>query len=331
MTDVKKGNITFSPEELSRTFQIYRKDLVILPMLAMGAMLQHCSIRTGIRYRETVGQMGGNFELGNYKKDKMGTGDISIKGRVFETFFGNCIEPIDPNAIYQSIWGSNITKGDGLKNVPIVLQVCSYIMKKLGENLYRNAWKAKHDGTKFDNTADFFNGLKTIIDMDIAGTNEDKEVKISADLGNLFTSADSISEENAEDVLKKFFWSRCDVLRGLPLKMFMSDMTYHYYTEAYQLNHGALPYNQNYDKRTLEGASNVELVPLSNVPDDFLLLTPKSNIYLLFNQKTDDEKFICEKSLKNHYDVDFIANMFFGTQFESVSKELFSVYMKQAD
>mgnify|MGYP004564099811 FL=1 len=194
MADVKKGNITFSPEELSRTFQTYRKDLVILPMLAMGAMLQHCSIRTGIRYRETVGQMGGNFELGNYKKDKMGTGDITIKGRVFETFFGNCIEPIDPNAIYQSIWGSNITKGDGLKNVPIVLQVCSYIMKKLGENLYRNAWKAKHDGTKFDNTADFFNGLKTIIDMDIAGTNEDKEVKISADLGNLSTSVESISK-----------------------------------------------------------------------------------------------------------------------------------------
>lgn len=330
MADVKKGNITFSPEELSRTFQTYRKDLVILPMLAMGAMLQHCSIRTGIRYRETVGQMGGNFELGNYKKDKMGTGDISIKGRVFETFFGNCIEPIDPNAIYQSIWGSNITKGDGLKNVPIVLQVCSYIMKKLGENLYRNAWKAKHDGTKFDKTADFFNGLKTIIDMDIAGTNEDKEVKISADLGNLSTSTESISKENAEDALKDFFWSRCDILRGLPLKMFMSDMTYHLYTEAYQLNHGALPYNQSYDKRTLEGASNVELVPLSNVPDDFLLLTPKSNIYLLFNQKTDDEKFICEKSLKNHYDVDFIANMFFGTQFESVSKELFSVYMMQA-
>lgn len=330
MADVKKGNITFSPEELSRTFQTYRKDLIILPMLAMSAMLQHCSIRTGIRYRETVGQMGGNFELGNYKKDKMGTGDISIKGRVFETFFGNCIEPIDPNAIYQSIWGSNITKGDGLKNVPIVLQVCSYIMKKLGENLYRNAWKAKHDGTKFDKTADFFNGLKTIIDMDIAGTNEDKEVKISADLGNLSTSAEPISKENAEDVLKDFFWSRCDILRGLPLKMFMSDMTYHLYTEAYQLNHGALPYNQSYDKRTLEGASNVELVPLSNVPDDFLLLTPKSNIYLLFNQKTDDEKFICEKSLKNHYDVDFIANMFFGTQFESVSKEMFSVHMKQA-
>lgn len=107
-------------------------------------------------------------------------------------------------------------------------------------------------------------------------------------------------------------------------------MAYHYYTEAYQLNHGSLPYNTNYDKRTLEGASNVEFAPLANVPDDFLLLTPKSNILALFNQKTSDETYIVEKSLDNHYDVDFIANMFFGTQFESVSKEIFSVWKKSA-
>ena len=325
-----KGYITFTPEELTTTFQTYREQLIIQPMLAMSTALQHMSVRTGIRYRETVSEMSGKFQLGNYKKDKLGSGNVSVEGRVFETFFGNCIEPIDPNAIYQTIWGSNITKGDGLKNVPIVLAVCAYIMAQLGENLYLNLWTAKHDGTKFDETASFFNGLKTIIDKDIAGTNDSATVKISADLGNLMTSTDSISKDNAEDVIKNFFWSRNEILRGQQLKYFMSDLTYHYYTEAYQMNHGSLPYNQTYDKRTLEGASNVELVPLSNVPADFLLLTPKSNIYCLYNQQTDDEKYICEKSLNNHYDVDFIANMFFGTQFESVSNKVFSVYEKTA-
>ena len=112
--------------------------------------------------------------------------------------------------------------------------------------------------------------------------------------------------------------------------MFISDMTYHYYTEAYQTRHGALPYNQSYDKRTLEGASNVELVPLSCVPADFMLITPKTNILLLYNQKTADENYIVEKSLSNHYDMDFIANMFFGTQYESVSPEVFAVAEKKA-
>lgn len=112
--------------------------------------------------------------------------------------------------------------------------------------------------------------------------------------------------------------------------MFISDMTYHYYTEAYQTRHGALPYNQSYDKRTLEGATNVGLVPLSCVPADFMLITPKTNILLLYNQKTADENYIVEKSLSNHYDMDFIANMFFGTQFESVSPEVFAVAEKKA-
>ena len=325
----KKGNITFTPDELTTTFQTYREQLIVQPMLAMNKALQHMTIRTGIRYRETVSEMGGKFQLGNYKKDKKGDGNISIDGRILETFFGNCIEPIDPNAIYQSIWGSNVTKGEGLKNIPIVLQICAYMMKQLGENLFLNMFTAKHDSSDYTSTEKFFNGFRTIINNDIAGTNETKKVLISSDLGNLSESEESISAENAEDVIKDFFWSRNAKLRRLKLKLFMSDLCYHYYTEAYQLNHGSLPYNTAYDKKTLEGASNVELVPLANVPDDFMLLTPKSNILALFNQKTDDETFIVERSLDNHYDVDFIANMFFGTQFLSVSKETFSVWQKK--
>ena len=66
------------------------------------------------------------------------------------------------------------------------------------------------------------------------------------------------------------------------------------------------------------------------MPKDFLLLTPKSNIFLIFNQKTDDEKFLVKGSLTNHYDVDFIMNYFFGTQFESVSPEVLRYWRKTA-
>jgi hypothetical protein len=329
----KIGNITFTPEELTKTYQTYRKDLIVQPMLAMAALLAHCSVRTGIRYRETIGELSGNFEIGNYKKDKGSDADVNIEGRVLETFFGNCVQEIDPNAIYQTIWGSDITKGEGLKNVPIVVQICAYILKKLGEKLFFNVFTAKHDGTVFDKTASFFNGFKTIIENDIAGTNENKKVYISEDLKNLVYMTESLTKENAEDAFKDFYFSSKlnPVLRTQQLKMFVSDMAYHYYTEAYQTRHGSLPYNQNYDKRTLEGASNVEIVPLPVVPDDFILLTPKKNIFLLYNQKTADENYIVEKSLKNHYDVTFIANMFFGTQFESVSSETFAVSLLKGE
>lgn len=334
MASVKVGNITFGAEELSKTFQTYRKDFIVMPLLALGALVNHCSVRTGIRYRETVAEMSGSLELSNYKKTKFEDAVVDLTPRVFQTFFGNVVAGIDPNAIYQSIWGSNVTKGDGLKNVPIVVQICAYLAKKLGENMFMNAFTAKHDPADFSKTAKWFDGFQTILEKDAAGTNELQKVLISTTLGNLVEGTDSITKDNAEDIIKDFYWSGTDAaaakLRSQPLKLFLSDQAYHCYTECYQVNHGSLPYNQNYDKRTLEGASNVELVPLPNVPADFMLLTPKSNIFLVFNQQTEDEKFLVEKSLKNHYDVDFIANYFFGTQFQSVSPEVLRYWRKKA-
>lgn len=336
MASIKIGNVTYGAEELSKTFQTYRKEFVIMPFLAMEQLAKHMNVRTGIRYRETVSQMSTDAEISNYSKTKHQDADVKIYPRVFETFFGNIVQGIDPNAIYQSIWGSNVTKGDGLKNVPIVVQVCGYLVKKIGEKMFMNSFTAKHDSTDTTSTSKWFNGFQTILDNDVAGTNYTKKVLISADIGNLVEGAESITADNAEDLIKDFYWNQVGnpaaaaKLRSQQLKLFMSDQAYHFYTESYQTNHGSLPYNQAYDKKSLDGASNVEFVPLPCVPDDFLLLTPKNNAYLLFNQKTDDDKFLVEKSLSNHYDVDFIMNYFFGTQFESVSPEVLRYWKKKA-
>ena len=335
MASIQVGNVTFGAEELSKTFQTFRQDFIIMPFLAMEALAKHTNVRTGIRYRETVSQMAANAEIGNYSKSKFEDAAVTVDPRVFETFFGNIVQGIDPNAIYQSIWGSNVTKGDGLKNVPIVNQVCAYLVKKIGENMFMNSFTAKHDATDTSKTAKWFNGFKTILDNDAAGTNHQAKVLISADLGNLVEGAESITADNAEDLIKDFYWNQVGnpaaaaKLRSQQLKLFLSDQAYHFYTESYQTNHGSLPYNQAYDKKSLDGASNVDFVPLPCVPDDFLLLTPKNNAYLLFNQKGDDEQFLVEKSLKNHYDVDFIMNYFFGTQFESVSPEVLRYWRKK--
>lgn len=336
MASIKIGNVTYGAEELSKTFQTYRKEFVIMPFLAMEQLAKHMNVRTGIRYRETVSQMSTDAEISNYSKTKHQDADVKIDPRVFETFFGNIVQGIDPNAIYQSIWGSNVTKGDGLKNVPIVVQVCGYLVKKIGEKMFMNSFTAKHDSTDTTSTSKWFNGFQTILENDVAGTNNTNKVLISADIGNLVEGAESITADNAEDLIKDFYWNQVGnpaaaaKLRSQQLKLFMSDQAYHFYTESYQTNHGSLPYNQAYDKKSLDGASNVEFVPLPCVPDDFLLLTPKNNAYLLFNQKTDDDKFLVEKSLSNHYDVDFIMNYFFGTQFESVSPEVLRYWKKKA-
>ena len=49
MADIKVGNVTYGAQELSTTFQTYRKDFIVMPFLAMQALAQHMNVRTGIR------------------------------------------------------------------------------------------------------------------------------------------------------------------------------------------------------------------------------------------------------------------------------------------
>lgn len=321
---------TFTPQTLTESMQKYRTELMTMPMFAMQSALQHMSVRTGIRYKEHVHEMTGDFEIGPYDKYKMGKGDIEIKQRTLETFFGNCIEPIDVNSVYQTLWGSDISKGEGLKNVPWTKRICAYIFAQLGEKLFMEMWTAKRNASG-KTTHDLFNGYCTIEDAEInAGV-------MSAENQNFYTLPEGgITAENAEDLLNDFIWGvgqwkgvhkKLRDARGL--KLFMSDRTKHYYEVAYQTNHGALPYNQQFTKAHLDGKPNIEFVALANVPDDYLLLTGRNNILSLWNQKGSDETFLVEKSLTSHYDVDFIANLFYGEQYLSVNKEMLAV-MKAA-
>ena len=189
--------------------------------------------------------------------------------------------------------------------------------------MFLNMWTAKHDPTNTTKTSKWFNGFCTIEDAEIAAG------AMAVELQNLYYLPEAFNANNAEDLINDFFWGDVaagwlgvhTLLRGQNVKLFMSETVKHYYEVSYQTNHGALPYNQQFTKAHLEGKANVEFVALSNVPENYLSLTPKGNILTLWNLRTADETFLCEKSLTSHYDVDFLANMFYGEQYESINKE----------
>ena len=318
---------TFTPEALKDAFQKYRTELIVMPMFAMASAMQHMGFADGIRYKEHLHEMKGNFQMGNFDKYKKGNGALSIEQRTLETFLGNCVEPIDPISIYKSLWGADVTKGEALKNVPWVKRVCAYIMAQLGEHQFNVMWTAKRDASNTTLTKNWFNGFCELENIEIALG------KMSKEEGNMYVLPEAITPENAEDIFKDFYWGNVasgwkgvdPKLRKLNLKMFVSEWTKHCYEEAYQMNHGALPYNRGYEKATLEGAPRVEIVGLANVPNNYISLTEKNNIMTLWNQRTADEKFIVEKSLTSHFDVDFIATMFYGEQYKSINKEMLCV------
>ena len=162
---------------------------------------------------------------------------------------------------------------------------------------------------------------------------------MSAEEQNLYILPEKITAENAEDVLNEFIWGseaanstwggvNKKLRDAHGLKLFMSDRTKHLYEVCYQMNHGALPYNTQFNKAHLDGKQNIEFVALGNVPEDYLCLTSKNNILTLWNQETSDEGFEVKESLTSHYDVDFISNLFFGLQYLSINKEMLCVARK---
>jgi len=122
-------SVTITPDELAKSAAKYRKELLIMSIIALQNTLQHMSLRTGIRYKETVGELSGSIELGPYDEDRVDSTGVNIVGRELETYFGSVVKKFSPNSVYQSIYGDSIVSGDGLKNVPIAKAVLAYLMK----------------------------------------------------------------------------------------------------------------------------------------------------------------------------------------------------------
>lgn len=324
------AKFTFTPEELSQTAKKFNKELQSAMLLGLGDAAKHMSKKTGVRYKEVISNVEGSFEVGNYSKDKKGNNGVDIYGRTFQTFKGNLVESIDPNAILDSAWGANYMHADKMKNTPAALIVATHIMKKVSEKMYYNLFTAKHDPSDTSKTEKWFDGFCTVIEKDIKGTNDEGRVNISKEKGNIATF-EHITDANAEDVLRTM-WRNCDpVLRNQSVKMYISDNTYFLYEDAYQANHGYAPFNEKIEQKYLAGTNkHVELVPLSNMPDDYVIITTQQNMKLVFNNETDDDRLYFKDSLSSHYEVDALVDKFFGTQFVRVDKDIFTVGMTAA-
>lgn len=308
-----KGYVQISDEQLAKSAVKYRKELLMMPVLAMATTLKHMTQRPGVLGKEVVGELAGNIELGPYDEGREDTDAVAINPRVLETFLGSVVKKFSPNSVWQTVYGNLISKGDVLKNVDITRQVLAFLAAKLGANLNAHLWNAVRSdaGTK---SKDLFNGFDTIT------TKEKTASKISAELGNMFV-IEAISKDNAVDVLKAFYRAADPVLRETQTKLFIPQGVYDNYVDDYQATVGHVPYNNSFEKTIIEGSNGrCELVPLANKAGSaYIHLTPKSNMLVGFGNGADNEKILVEKH--HAFKLDFIATTYFGVEFESISKE----------
>ena len=306
--------INISDAELQKSAVTYRKDLLVMPVIAAEATLQHMTPRPGVAGREVLGQLSGGIELGPYDPQRYDDDGLDIKPRTLETYLGSVIKRFDLNSVAKTVYGSLTTQGEALTSLDLARQLLNYLSMQLGRNLNLHIWNAKRNDTG-DKTADLFDGFDTITQKEIAaGTIDTSE-------GNFMQLSQAIDESNATDILMSIYESADDILQGVPTKMFVPISVYRAYNKDYLASFGNVVYNTQFKKTYLEGSDNLcELVPLvSKKGSPYIHLTTKSNMIYGYGDGLDSEKIAIEKH--HEFLLSFVATMFFGCQFETINKE----------
>ena len=306
--------INISDAELQKSAVTYRKELLMMPVIAAEATLQHMTPRPGVAGREVLGQLSGGIELGPYDPKRYDDDGLDIKPRTLETYLGSVIKRFDLNSVAKTVYGSLTTQGEALTSLDLARQVLNYLSMQLGRNLNLHIWNAKRNDTG-DKTADLFDGFDTITQKEIAaGTIDTSE-------GNFMQLSQAIDESNATDILMSIYESADDILQGVPTKMFVPISIYRAYNKDYLASFGNVVYNTQFKKTYLEGTDNLcELVPLvSKKGSPYIHLTTKSNMIYGYGDGLDSEKIAIEKH--HEFLLSFVATMFFGCQFETINKE----------
>ena len=306
--------INLTPEAFAKSAVEFRKELIMMITIGLANSLQHMTLRPGVQYKQTVGEIAGNAQYGPYDPTRKNT-TTDIKARTLEVFMGSVIKEFDPNTVYQSILGSLMLNGDALKNVPITKAILAAELKSLSAKLNAAIFSAVRDdaGTT---SAKLFNGFDTIAASEITAGN------ISAGNGNFLQLTEAITASNALDVLKTIWRGTADeVQESETVKMFLPYNIYNMYNDDYQSTVGAAPYNKEFKKTFLEGSDNrCELVPLASKKGSQLIqVTTKQNMIVGTGNGNDLETLNVDRF--NPFTLTLSSAILFGCQYETISKE----------
>lgn len=310
---------TVSHVELNKAAQKFRKELLIMAVLGLGNTLQHMTLRTGVRYKETVGELSGPVELMPYTGLLENVGyeeyGIGIAGRDLETFLGQAVKYFDPNTLISSLYGAAVTKGSGLENLDINKAILTLMMRKISGGLNKSIFNGVRNAAGIT-TSTLYNGFDKITALEITGGG------IAVANSNLYEFAAAIDATNAVDALKAAYRASSDELKSEMTKMVIPQTIYDAYTDDYQTTVGSVPYNTEFKKTFLEGSDRrCELVPLiGKKAAPYLQITTKENLLVGVNQVGEEEKIEVRRG-DNPFKLQFVTTMFFGTQYETISPE----------
>jgi len=292
----------------------FRKEVLLMPVIALSETTQHMKMRYGIQGKETVGQARSGAKLRPYRTSKDATNTASIEPRTLETFLGDVVEEFDPYTLYGTIYSEPTAKKR--TDLEIVKTLSVEMARQATEDLPKAIFTGVRNAAG-DDTMDLFDGFDTIcIAEKVLGN-------ISALKGN-YIDITNINAANVGDKLKAIHKAAHTVLKNSATKMFIPVAIKELYDEWFLANFGAVSYNTTFEQTFLHGTNKkCELVALPGMIDStHIFLTTKNNMLVGCDQESDKERVEINKA-DNPKVVQFFMTAFYGVQFESIDPKVF--------
>lgn len=265
-----------TPQFLEESAQQISRELQKIPFqVFQDQTAKYVTVLPGVRNQITFNELDGDAELAPWSVTNHDKADYGIEGRTLVVYPGNCAKDFDPMPLLHSIWGESLALGENISKHQIARKLVALFAAKIGKHINDVVFVGGVRNKSGKTTADLFDSFDTIIAQEIGAGN------IAAAKGNYFKLG-RIDETNATEKLKAL-WRAADVmLRGRKVFMYMSPEIYDFYCDDYQARHGALPYNQSFDKTLLEGSQGrCEFAVLDNMAgSNYLKISVKQNFLL---------------------------------------------------
>lgn len=315
-----------TPELLRESCQLFQRQLITMPFQVLQSQTaKYITVLPGVRNQITFGELDGDAQLAPWSEDNIDDADYTIEGRTLVVYPGNCAKNFRALPLLHSIYGDSIAQGIAISKQDVARKIVSLFAAKIGMHINDVVFVGGVRNKGGKTTADLFDSFDTIIAKEILAG------KIAANKGN-YIKVGAINSTNAVEKLKEIWRAADKMLKRLgKVYMYISPEVYNAYVDDYQARHGALPYNQSFDKVYLEGSNNrCEFAVLDNMAgSNYIKISIKQNFLLgtdIFSQE-------------NHVNIGvyrpwvctFEYAAIYGEEIRSLSKEVLMVADITAD
>jgi len=302
------GSINFAA--LDQELKEYRQELFTEALVMMESVAV-MNLLPNIKDKLVLTSMVlGSLVKGWTKQFTPDAGTIELIPRVLHVQMGKTDVEIVPEELRATWLGMMMKPGVNQEDMPFERFILKMVGEKINEELELEGLfhGVRSVGTP-TNAGELFDGFGKIVADEIAATNLTE------------TATGVITNSNAIDAFREMWRSASPRLKRTKSRLYLSDEVYAMYCEDYQSTHGALPYNNQYEKAFVDGSGNrCQITPLPSFGgSQRMILTPQWNMVVGTDQIGDTNKVNYQRLLRV---LQFALDYVFGVQMVMVNDEV---------